>query len=143
MRGDRSSVDSTGVSGNKALDLQSLLAATTVRERELKRMNDEIKELLSTPSVLEKARKRKFRSHGGSQVQLFCVHGTRNDCRQSTGRTDCSKLHFKKIIHAHTDGKSFTNNNNHDNSSRPKRERFVQGEVLVAGWDRAPFFLMP
>ncbi len=75
-------------------------------------------ELINTPTVMvcsalrlpmpfilqEKVLNEKFRSRGGSQVQLFCTHGTRKDCQASTGDKCCTKLHFKKIIHAHTDG---------------------------------------
>ncbi|VDD83234.1 unnamed protein product [Mesocestoides corti] len=84
-------------------DLESLLSAATAKEREVKRVNEEIMELLNTPSVMEKFLNEKFRSRGGSQVQLFCVHGTRIDCNQATRTEKCTKLHFKKIIHAHTD----------------------------------------
>ncbi|KAL5111187.1 N6-adenosine-methyltransferase catalytic subunit [Taenia crassiceps] len=84
-----------------ATDLEILLSAVTAKERELKRVNEEIHALLSTPSVM--ILNKKFRSRGGSQVQLFCIHGTRVECQQAIGNKRCTKLHFKKIIQAHTD----------------------------------------
>ncbi|EUB56246.1 N6-adenosine-methyltransferase subunit [Echinococcus granulosus] len=69
-------------------DLEILLSALTAKEREVKR---------------EKILDKKFRSCDGSQVQLFCVHGTRVECQQGTEDKECTKLHFKKIIQAHTD----------------------------------------
>ncbi|VDM18768.1 unnamed protein product [Hydatigera taeniaeformis] len=89
--------------GVDATDLEVLLSAVTAKERELKRVNEEIHALLSTPSVMEKILNKKFRSRGGSQVQLFCIHGTRIECQQAAGNNECTKLHFKKIIQAHTD----------------------------------------
>ncbi|KAM7533200.1 hypothetical protein Aperf_G00000123673 [Anoplocephala perfoliata] len=84
-------------------DLEVLLSVATAKEREVKRINEEIYELLSTATVMEKNINEKFRSRGGSQVQLFCIHGTRVECRQATGDDSCTKLHFKKIIRHHTD----------------------------------------
>jgi len=45
----------------------------------------------------------------GAQVQEFCGLGTREDCSRSNPNTACDKLHFKKIIHKHTDGTSPAN----------------------------------
>ncbi|BHF82085.1 N6-adenosine-methyltransferase subunit mettl3 [Sparganum proliferum] len=84
-------------------ELESLLSAETAKEREVKRVNDEIMELLSTPSVMERVVTEKFKSQGGSQVQLFCLHGTRVDCLSHGNSQGCTKLHFRKIIHPHTD----------------------------------------
>nr|VZI45711.1 unnamed protein product [Spirometra erinaceieuropaei] len=84
-------------------ELESLLSAETAKEREVKRVNDEIMELLSTPSVMERVVTEKFKSQGGSQVQLFCLHGTRVDCLNHGNSQNCTKLHFRKIIHPHTD----------------------------------------
>ncbi|VDL43703.1 unnamed protein product [Hymenolepis diminuta] len=91
-----------GPAGDKC-DLEVLLSVETAKEREVKRINQEIHELLSTPTVREKIINEKFRSRGGSQVQLFCIHGTRTECKQATGDEKCTKLHFKKIIRPHTD----------------------------------------
>nr|CDS18691.1 n6 adenosine methyltransferase 70 kDa [Echinococcus granulosus] len=89
--------------GTDSADLEILLSAVTAKERELKRVNEEIHALLSTPTVMEKILNKKFQSRGGSQVQLFCIHGTRVECQQGTGNKECKKLHFRKIIQAHTD----------------------------------------
>ncbi|VDL94447.1 unnamed protein product [Schistocephalus solidus] len=47
-------------------ELESLLSAETAKEREVKRVNDEIMELLSTPSVMERVVTEKFKSQGES-----------------------------------------------------------------------------
>ncbi len=48
----------------------------------------------------------KFRSQGGAQVKEFCQFGTAEECMKTNGtQQPCDKLHFKKIIHKHTDGK--------------------------------------
>lgn len=40
----------------------------------------------------------------GAQVKEFCPNGTKGECIKVTGGDACDKLHFRKIIHAHTDG---------------------------------------
>jgi mRNA (2'-O-methyladenosine-N6-)-methyltransferase len=48
----------------------------------------------------------KFRSQGGGSVQEFCQYGTKEECTQNKEtKEDCKKLHFRKIIRKHTDGK--------------------------------------
>ena len=37
-------------------------------------------------------------------VQEFCPHGTKEECKKVNSRNNCDKLHFKKILHKHTDG---------------------------------------
>ncbi|XP_064473303.1 N6-adenosine-methyltransferase subunit METTL3-like isoform X2 [Ornithodoros turicata] len=38
------------------------------------------------------------------QVQEFCAHGTRDECRRaSSGDMACTRLHFRKILQKHTD----------------------------------------
>jgi hypothetical protein len=44
--------------------------------------------------------------NAGAQVQEFCGFGTKEECsRSNTNAQSCDKLHFKKIISKHTDGK--------------------------------------
>jgi mRNA (2'-O-methyladenosine-N6-)-methyltransferase len=84
----------------------SLLSMQTTKERETKKLGEEILELLSKPTAKEKSTAERFRSQGGAQVQEFCAHGTRGDCRRARaakGAGECNKLHFKKIIQKHTD----------------------------------------
>ena len=41
----------------------------------------------------------------GAQVKEFCPNGTRTECmRVHAASRHCDKLHFRKIIHKHTDG---------------------------------------
>ncbi|PVD20656.1 hypothetical protein C0Q70_18814 [Pomacea canaliculata] len=68
-------------------DIESLLSTQSAREREEKKVNEEIQQLLS------------------AQLKEFCPYGVKDEClkfSQQTG-TVCNKLHFKKIIQKHTD----------------------------------------
>ncbi|KAI1287070.1 N6-adenosine-methyltransferase catalytic subunit [Halotydeus destructor] len=86
------------------LNIESLLSLTSAREKENKRLGEEILELLSRPTVKEKSLIERFRSANGSQVQQFCSQGTKEDCRKSSADgLPCDKLHFRKIIQKHTD----------------------------------------
>jgi mRNA (2'-O-methyladenosine-N6-)-methyltransferase len=84
--------------------IESLLSSQSAMQRESKKVSEEILSLLSKPTAKEQSIVEKFRSQGGAQVQEFCGFGTREECSRSnpTGPT-CDKLHFKKIIHKHTD----------------------------------------
>ena len=38
-------------------------------------------------------------------VQEFCQYGTREECQKlNESKEKCERLHFRKIIHKHTDG---------------------------------------
>jgi mRNA (2'-O-methyladenosine-N6-)-methyltransferase len=84
-------------------NVESLLSLSSTRERENKKLTEEIFELLSRPSVKEKCLIERFRSASGGQVQEFCIHGTRAECSRLKAESECDKLHFKKIIQKHTD----------------------------------------
>ncbi|CAH8620909.1 unnamed protein product [Schistosoma rodhaini] len=88
-------------------DLENLLGAETTREKESKRIREEVMELLNRQSTKERFLTERFRTQGGSQVQQFCSYGTRTECSKVKARTGdkkrCTKLHFRKIIHPHTD----------------------------------------
>lgn len=82
---------------------QSLLSMPSTREKESKKVGEEILDLLSKPTAKEKSLAERFRSQGGAQVMEFCPHGTRAECQREGGKRPCKKLHFKKIIQKHTD----------------------------------------
>ncbi|CAH8578230.1 unnamed protein product [Schistosoma intercalatum] len=88
-------------------NLENLLGAETIREKESKRIREEVMELLNRQSTKERFLTERFRTQGGSQVQQFCSYGTRTECSKVKSRTGdkkrCNKLHFRKIIHPHTD----------------------------------------
>lgn len=84
-------------------EVEWLVNAASVRDRESHRVGTEIQELLSAKSVKEQLMLEKFKSAGGSQLREFCPYKTREDCRRTSSGRPCSKLHFRKIIHAHTD----------------------------------------
>lgn len=76
----------------------------STREKENKRIGEEILELLSRPSAKEKTLSERFRSQGGNVVKEFCPSGTKSECRRVTmGNKPCFRLHFRKIIQSHTD----------------------------------------
>lgn len=91
--------------GDELIKLIDDLATTpTYRERENKRVGDEIKDLLERPTVKERYLQGKFRTQGGAKLRTFCPHGIKEECRkQKSSKRACRLLHFKKIIHQHTD----------------------------------------
>lgn len=85
-------------------DVESLLSLSSTREKESKKLGEELLELLSKPTAKEKNLLERFRSADGYQVQEFCPKGTKDECRRnSKGKQACDKLHFKKIIAKHTE----------------------------------------
>ncbi|XP_046386231.1 N6-adenosine-methyltransferase catalytic subunit [Ischnura elegans] len=85
-------------------DIMSLLSMPSIREKESKKVGEEILDLLSKPTAKERSLAERFRSQGGAQVMEFCPHGTKGECAKvSSGSEPCKKLHFKKIIQKHTD----------------------------------------
>ena len=90
-------------------DIISLISMPTIRQKESKKVGEQILHLLSKQTSKEKSLAERFRSQGGAQVMEFCPHGTRVDCvkiNQTSGQGfsgKCKKLHFKKIIQSHTD----------------------------------------
>ncbi|CAD5113297.1 DgyrCDS2475 [Dimorphilus gyrociliatus] len=88
---------------DSAKDLESLLSSRTTKERENMKPIEEIRKLLEAPTAKELSMQEKFQSKGG-HLKEFCAHGTREECKQISGsKTACGKLHFKKLIHKHTD----------------------------------------
>ncbi|XP_054719997.1 N6-adenosine-methyltransferase subunit METTL3-like [Uloborus diversus] len=84
--------------------IESLLSLPSAREKETKKLGEEILDLLSKPTAKERSLVEQFRSQGGAQVQEFCPHGTKEECTKvSDANQPCNKLHFKKIIQKHTD----------------------------------------
>lgn len=108
-------------------DIMSLLSLPSAKEKQHKQVGEEILELLSKPTAKELQLTEKFRSQNGTQVMEFCPHGTRVECLkaqqiaeenqitesptnnvdknegETSNESKCNKLHFKKIIQAHTD----------------------------------------
>jgi len=85
-------------------DVESLLSLSSTKERESKKLGEELLELLSKPTAKERNLLERFRSADGYQVQEFCPKGTKDECkRNSRGAKACDKLHFKKIIAKHTE----------------------------------------
>ncbi|XP_067006039.2 N6-adenosine-methyltransferase MT-A70-like protein [Anabrus simplex] len=87
----------------KAADIMSLLSMPSIREKENKKVGEEILDLLSKPTAKERSLAERFRSQGGAQVMEFCPHGTKAECIKVSSTEPCKKLHFKKIIQKHTD----------------------------------------
>lgn len=85
-------------------DIQTLLSMRTTKENETKKVGDDIFDLLNIKSAKEQLIVEKFKSQGGANVQEFCEHGTREECKKNRNSGDiCKKVHFRKIIQKHTD----------------------------------------
>lgn len=85
-------------------EIEYLLSVKSVREKESKQMRSDIQELLNTKSVIEQLKLQNFQSAGGSRLREFCYHKTKDDCRRArNSKKACSKLHFHRIVHPHTD----------------------------------------
>ncbi|XP_050092312.1 N6-adenosine-methyltransferase MT-A70-like protein isoform X2 [Anopheles aquasalis] len=67
----------------QASDIMSLLSLPSTREKQHKKVGEEILELLSKPTAKERSLAEKFKSQGGAQVMEFCPHGTRIECMRS------------------------------------------------------------
>ncbi|EAA08196.5 AGAP002895-PA [Anopheles gambiae str. PEST] len=75
----------------KASDILSLLSLPSTREKQSKKVGEEILELLSKPTAKERSLVEKFKSQGGAQVMEFCPHGTRIECMRSSEASPESK----------------------------------------------------
>ena len=86
------------------LDIDSLLQSSSVLETESHKVGQEINDLLTSKTTKELSLMEKFKSHGGTRLKEFCTHGTKIECRkQHSEQFACDKLHFRRIIRAHTD----------------------------------------
>lgn len=87
-----------------SLSLESLLAAQTSKERETKKMTEEILKLLTAQTAKERILVERFKTQGGPQLQEFCQYGTKEECvKIGESKEACKKLHFRKLIKKHTD----------------------------------------
>ncbi|XP_060074207.1 N6-adenosine-methyltransferase catalytic subunit-like [Ylistrum balloti] len=84
--------------------IESLLSMQSAKEKENKKLNEEILDLLTKPTAKEQSLVKRFKSQGGAQLKEFCQYGTREECKKlGETKEQCRKLHFRKIIHKHTD----------------------------------------
>lgn len=83
-------------------EILSLISTPSIREKQVKKIGEEILDLLSKPTTKQRSLTERFRSQGGTQVMEFCSHRTRIECTLE-GNRNCKKLHFKKIIEPHTE----------------------------------------
>lgn len=84
--------------------IESLLSMESAKEKENKKLNEEILELLDKPTAKEQFLTQRFKSQGGAQLKEFCQFGTREECsRLKETSKPCKRLHFRKIINKHTD----------------------------------------
>jgi len=92
------------VATSESVDIESLLNMQSTKQREEKKVNEEIQALLVTQTAKEQYLVEKFKSRGGPQLQEFCQYGTREECHRTAPEGGiCKRLHFKKIIKHHTD----------------------------------------
>lgn len=86
------------------LEIERLLNQQSTKEKQSKKMSQEILELLNTSTAKEQSIVEKFRSRGRAQVQEFCDQGTKLECMRALhSEWPCPKLHFRRIINKHTD----------------------------------------
>ncbi|XP_018327838.1 N6-adenosine-methyltransferase MT-A70-like protein isoform X2 [Agrilus planipennis] len=74
---------------SKTTDIFSLLAMPSTKEKESKKVGEEILDLLSKPTAKERSLAERFRSQGGAQVMEFCPHGTKAECQRNNGIKQC------------------------------------------------------
>ncbi|XP_071696349.1 putative N(6)-adenosine-methyltransferase MT-A70-like [Rutidosis leptorrhynchoides] len=85
-------------------DLEALLNKKSFKELQKSKAGEELLDLIHRPTAKETAVAAKFKSKGGSQVKEYCTALTKEDCmRQSGSFISCEKVHFRRIIAAHTD----------------------------------------
>lgn len=85
-------------------DLEALLNKKSFKEMQKSKTGEELLDLIHRPTAKETAVAAKFKSKGGSQVKEYCSALTKEDCRRQSGSfIACDKVHFRRIIAAHTD----------------------------------------
>ncbi|EPS70414.1 hypothetical protein M569_04344, partial [Genlisea aurea] len=85
-------------------DIEALLNKKSFREMQKSKTGEELLDLIHRPTAKETAVAARFKSKGGSQVKEYCTSLTKEDCRRQSGSfIACDKVHFRRIIAAHTD----------------------------------------
>lgn len=85
-------------------EIEALVNKKTFKETQKSKTGEELLDLIHRPTAKETAVAAKFKSKGGSQVKEYCTSLTKEDCRRQTGSyIACEKVHFRRIIAAHTD----------------------------------------
>lgn len=101
----RAAVGNTGRSEIDDLkEIEELVNKKTFRETQKSKTGEELLDLIHRPTAKETAVAAKFKSKGGSQVKEYCKSLTIEDCQRNSGSyIPCEKVHFRRIISAHTD----------------------------------------
>ncbi|ETN66281.1 n6-adenosine-methyltransferase ime4 [Anopheles darlingi] len=136
----------------QASDIMSLLSLPSTREKQHKKVGEEILELLSKPTAKERSLAEKFKSQGGAQVMEFCPHGTRIECMRSLDaaneaaaaaaasaakeRSD-SNNESRDSADGRTDGETGTKQDSDSQSERERGSRSKNGAELHRGTDIA------
>ncbi|KAJ8555477.1 hypothetical protein K7X08_012973 [Anisodus acutangulus] len=85
-------------------DLENMLNKKSFKELQKSKTGEELLDLIHRPTAKESAVAARFKSKGGSQVKEYCSALTKEDCRRQSGSyIACEKVHFRRIIAAHTD----------------------------------------
>jgi len=87
--------------------LEQLLAHPTALEHESRRFKMQLNELIMASTALERYEMENFKSIK-SHVQEYCPYGTKEECfrnhyNKNILHQKCDKIHFKRILKAHTD----------------------------------------
>ncbi|XP_052903047.1 N6-adenosine-methyltransferase MT-A70-like protein [Anopheles moucheti] len=118
----------------KASDIMSLLSLPSTREKQSKKVGEEILELLSKPTAKERSLAEKFKSQGGAQVMEFCPHGTRIECMRSL-EADMKEGMDKKTTNSTDDENSGECKNEEDDVIITTDEETSQKESIVVDVD--------
>nr|XP_043639943.1 putative N6-adenosine-methyltransferase MT-A70-like [Erigeron canadensis] len=85
-------------------DIEALLNKKSFKELQKSKTGEELLDLIHRPTAKETAVAEKFKSKNGPQVKEYCTALTKEDCRRQSGSfISCEKVHFRRIIAAHTD----------------------------------------
>uniref|UniRef100_A0A182M494 mRNA m(6)A methyltransferase n=1 Tax=Anopheles culicifacies TaxID=139723 RepID=A0A182M494_9DIPT len=115
----------------KASDIMSLLSLPSTREKQSKKVGEEILELLSKPTAKERSLAEKFKSQGGAQVMEFCPHGTRIECMRSSEATPDMKEGNDKKASNSTDEEDNSECKNEDDVIITTDEESCQKDSIV------------
>ncbi|PFH37441.1 putative methyltransferase MTA70 [Besnoitia besnoiti] len=85
-------------------DLEKLLSVpTALKQRDLD-SGSELTSLLSAPTARQQMIIHSFKNKGGSALREICPFGSRLECcRARNAYKPCTKVHFRRIVLAHTD----------------------------------------
>jgi hypothetical protein len=74
------------------MDVLEILSKKSIREKKITEAGSEILKLLDAPTMKEKLARDQFITPGGTKVQQYCPHGTREDCKKANRASSACKM---------------------------------------------------